>query len=291
VWRGKVDKPILNSLALILITVFHVSFWGAAGLFSSRVTNTKIGAALVTSPVCGFPVELPNPRATESQKLTRDELEIFNVEILMARSTLEKSAAYVRTCYNDSTSDGLAACNLYIKPHLVGIKNSTTNNGSCPFGGDACAATPIRFDSGYVHSNEDLGINYPEEQSLSVRRVTTCAPVRGEENYATDWVEDVPEAYANQSTTDVKFYEFGKSNLVDGCEGTTENVTTDYKNTFCVTKYMQQNFQAAYTLRYVSSPSSFCQHANQLGHPLYTTGMKMPATSTLFPILGLKTQT
>ncbi|KAF2659580.1 hypothetical protein K491DRAFT_566802, partial [Lophiostoma macrostomum CBS 122681] len=83
----------------------------------------------------------------------------------------------------------------------------------------------------------------------------------GEEKYATDWIKNVPEAYINQSLTDVKLYQFGKG-TVDGCVGTTANVTRGYNDTFCVTRYMQQNFQAAYSLWHVLFCSLRCQRAN-----------------------------
>lgn len=244
-WRGKVNSPILNSIPLLLITFVHIAFFAVAGLFSSQVTNTAHGQALVRSDTCGFPVELSNPRNTESADLTTEELMVFNTEVLLGRLTLTKSAAYVRSCYNDDTNSGTAACNIYVQPHLVGINASAVNNASCPFGNDACTAPAVRYDSGYIHSGEDLGINCPDRDSLSFRRVTTCAPIKGEEKYSTPWRDNVPEGYAGLSNTSIKYYEFGKGD--NRCEATTTNFTTN-TTTFCVTQYMKDNFQDAYSV-------------------------------------------
>jgi hypothetical protein len=243
-WRGKVHSPILNSLPLLLITTVHIAFFAAAGLFSSQVTNTVHGQALVKEGVCGFPIELSNPRNAQSEDLSPEDLLAFNTEVLLGRLTISKSASYVRTCYNDDMNSATAVCNLYLQPHLVGINASTVYNASCPFGGDACVTPAARFDSGVLHSGEDLGINYPDHDSMTMRRVTQCAPIRADEKYSTDWRGPVPETLAGLSNTTAKFYEFGKGDT--GCEATGNSSHTN-TTTFCVTQYMKDNFQAAYT--------------------------------------------
>ncbi|KAF2010293.1 hypothetical protein BU24DRAFT_356210 [Aaosphaeria arxii CBS 175.79] len=77
-----------------------------------------------------------------------------------------------------------------------------------------------------------------------MRRVTTCAPIRSDEAYSTEWREGVHEALVGRTNTSVRYYEFG--NGTKGCEGT--NKTTDL-TTFCVTQYQKDNFQVPYTVR------------------------------------------
>ncbi|KAF2870699.1 hypothetical protein BDV95DRAFT_496063 [Massariosphaeria phaeospora] len=78
-----------------------------------------------------------------------------------------------------------------------------------------------------------------------MRRVTQCAPIRVD-NYATDWVRDIPEALVGGSNTSVKFYEFGKSS--EGCDAAKKaNQTAD--TTFCVSDYQKETYRRAYTVR------------------------------------------
>jgi hypothetical protein len=79
----------------------------------------------------------------------------------------------------------------------------------CPFAGNACLTPAVRFDSGLLNSNDDLGMNSPSKFSLSLRRITTCAPIDAEK-YATRWRDNLTEAYGGKTKTSVKFYEFGR---------------------------------------------------------------------------------
>ncbi|KAF2258184.1 hypothetical protein CC78DRAFT_549314 [Lojkania enalia] len=243
-WVGKVKSPFQRSLPLLLIATLHVGSFTVAGLFSSQITDTRAGLALVRSEKCGFPVELPKPGSVESAELTGEELLTFNTEVLLGRLTLTKSASYVRTCYNDDVNSGTATCNLYVKPHLVGSNATADNDAPCPFGNDACVTRAVRYDSGHIYSNRDLGINTPDFDSLSVRRVTSCAPILGEEKYSTGWRQNVSEAFVGKTNTSVKYFEFGKGE--NGCEATNE---TTNLTTFCVSEYQKENVQNAYTVR------------------------------------------
>lgn len=208
-WRGKVRAPFRHSLPLVLTTLVHIAFFGAAALLSSQISSTGAGQALVRNSACGFPKELPNVRAIDTTKLSEQDLITFNAEILLGRLTLTKSAAYVRSCYNDDTNTGLTDCNVFVQSHLEGVDASAVRNASCPFGSGACATAAVRYDSGHVHSNKDVGINFPSSEGVTVRRVTTCAPIIGEK-YATGWRANLTEGFGGKTKTSVKFYEFGK---------------------------------------------------------------------------------
>jgi hypothetical protein len=245
-WRSKVNSPLRNSLPLMTITIIHLSFFAVAGLLSSRVTSTIAGQSLVRSVKCGIPVELDNLRTIDPITLKDEDLLIFNTEAVLGRLSIAKGAAYVRSCYSENANTASAGCKLFVRSHLIGIDSSAVNNASCPFGSNACATDAVRYDSGTLHSNEDLGINFPESDSLSFRRVTTCAPILGEK-YATEWKDGVAESLANLSKTSVKYYEFGKDgDEHNGCDATTDTTDT---TTFCVTKYLQDNTRTAYTVR------------------------------------------
>jgi hypothetical protein len=114
----------------------------------------------------------------------------------------------------------------------------------CPFGSNACLTPAVRFDSGPLNSNDDLGINSPMKHSLSLRRVTTCAPIDAEK-YATQWRDNLTERYTGKTTTSVKFYEFGKGDTE--CLVTLANETTN-ATTFCVSQRMRDYQSGAYLL-------------------------------------------
>ncbi|KAF2736764.1 hypothetical protein EJ04DRAFT_151116 [Polyplosphaeria fusca] len=248
-WRQRANSPFRKSIGLILITGFHIAVFGAAGLFSSQIANIAAGQALVRSDVCGFPAEVDGLGNIEVFDLSGEQLEALNTEALLGRQTFQRSQAYVRSCYNEDSSSSATTCNFYVKSHLAGVNASTIKNATCPFSSNACGSTAaVRFDSGLIRSNEDLGINSRDEESLFIRKVSTCAPVLGEEKYSTPWRDDVPEPYTGTNTS-AKYYEFGKS-VVDGCEGT--NITTNL-TTFCITQYQKATIRAAYTLRAVTA--------------------------------------
>lgn len=79
---------------------------------------------------------------------------------------------------------------------------------------------------------------------MSIRRVTSCAPIDSEK-YATDWKDDLPEAFGGKTNTSVKFWEFGKGDT--GCRATgPKNHTTS--TTFCISQYQKDYWQDAYTV-------------------------------------------
>lgn len=199
-----------------------------------------------------------NLRTTSTSGLAPAELLDFNALVIMGRLTLTKSMAYARTCYGSGSAQGSAECNYFVQPTLSGVNSSTVTNATCPFGNNACSDTAVKHDSGYIHSNMDLGINSPKHEALTIRRVTTCAPI-DTSKYATEWRGNVPEAFGGgEFNTSVKLYEFGSSvkgkrtgesnAIAINCEATYEDYITD-QTTFCVTRYMQKYFQQAYTLR------------------------------------------
>lgn len=251
--KGKAQAPLRTSLPLLLVSAIHISFFAVAGLFSSRVTTTSAsGQALMTGDICGFPDVVENLRGVEPQDLDEEGLLTFNTQVVLGRLTLSRSAAYVRSCYNNYDYRASGGCNVYVQPYLHGFNASSVYNTSCPFVNQETCATSsaVRYDSGAIHSNKDLGINYPESDAMTIRRITSCAPVSAE-RYATDWIEDLPEAFGDgRTTTRIKFYEMGllASGDDDGCDATNKDSTTNL-TTFCVSEFMKTYVQEPYTIR------------------------------------------
>ncbi|KAK7184516.1 hypothetical protein DPSP01_013940 [Paraphaeosphaeria sporulosa] len=249
-WRGHVESPFRQAMALILITVIHMSFFGVAGLFSSQIASTGAGSALVRSEVCGYPKEISHIRAVEAYNLEGDQLTTFNSEVLLGRLTLTKSATYARSCYTNPLDSGATDCNIYINTYLEGVDVSAVENATCPFGGNSCGTSKgVRYDSGHISSSKHLGINFPQSEDVSIRRVTSCAPIDSEQ-YATDWKPNRIEAFGGRTNTSVRFWEFGQG--PQGCRATIPNNQTA-DTTFCVSQYQKDYWQEPYTVLAVTA--------------------------------------
>jgi len=245
-WKGNAQSPFGRTVILILITCLHIAFFGVAGLFSSQIASTGAGQALIRAGSCGYPKDIPNLRQREEVSPAQEELTTFNSVVLLGRLTLTKSVAYVRSCYNDDNDGGSADCNVFVHRFLDGRNSVSSTNATCPFGGNSCVTTTAtRYDSGYLSSGRDLGMNFPESEDVTIRRVTSCAPIAAEK-YATDWKDNLPEAYGGKTNTSVKFYEFGKQ-LILGCEATSKQARTE-NTTFCVSQYQKDYWTDAYTM-------------------------------------------
>ncbi|CAI6232924.1 unnamed protein product [Periconia digitata] len=258
-WRGRSKAIFRDTLPLLITAICTIGFFSTASLLSSKITSLSSNQALLKSESCGFPKDMINVRNTSTTSLNSSELLDFNALVIMGRLTLSKSMTYARTCYASQNAFTSAECSNFVQPILVGVNSSVVDNTSCPFGNNACAEAAVRYDSGHIHSNIDLGLNSPRNEALTMRRVTTCAPINAT-RYATEWRDNVPEAFGRGATnTSVKLYEFGRSLLgsegdgpdkkrVINCDATYLGFVTN-ETTFCVSKFMKTYFQQAYTIR------------------------------------------
>jgi hypothetical protein len=240
-WKKRVATPFSRSFPLIFIASLHVACFAAAGLLSSRIASTQAGQALIDSSACGYPKKLASLHNVSSLSLSDADLDIFNAQVLQGRFTLSKSTAYVASCYNGDQKE-TGDCNRFVRRNLMGEQATAETNASCPFGGDACLTEAVRFDSGLLSSNNDAGINSAPKDSVSFRRVTTCAPINVD-RYSTGWRDNLTESYGKKTNTSVKFYEFGKDN--NACTATSKNQTTE-STTFCISQWMKDYLTGAY---------------------------------------------
>ncbi|KAH5522543.1 hypothetical protein HBI23_104690 [Parastagonospora nodorum] len=253
-WKSRAAAPFSRSLPLLFVAVLHIACFAAAGLLSSQIASTEAGQALVDSKACGYPRKLATLRTASSKDLSDVDLNIFNAQVLQGRFTVSKSTAYVSSCYNNNNSAS-GDCNHFVKRNLMGEKSSADMQASCPFGADTCLTKAVRYDSGLLSSNNDVGINLPPTSSVMFRRVTTCAPIQVNK-YATGWVDNLPESYGSKANTSVKFFEFGKGDT--GCTATRQNQTTA-KTTFCISQWMKDYLPGAY---HVTANTAYAENAD-----------------------------
>jgi hypothetical protein len=120
---------------------------------------------------------------------------------------------YALDCYNGTSE---RRCGEFAVPN---IKWSTDYLAPCPFASDMCVGPAMKQDTGRMNSNNILGFNFPKSDQISLRKVTTCAPIRQD-----GFVQklEIEVAYAipstNQSLNDTMYaysYQYGQSNSAD----------------------------------------------------------------------------
>jgi hypothetical protein len=151
-WRGKARRPLLRSIALIIIAVVFTLTTVVGGVFSSLVISTSDIVVLVNSPYCGWS--------------TKDEN-----TLQYQRAVLTTSGKYAENCYfkplNESKS---RLCEIFPSP-TVSLNSQLT---SCPFGPICGHEEAVSVDSGLLDVNEAFGMNLARNDQVRYRKKTTC---------------------------------------------------------------------------------------------------------------------
>lgn len=175
-WRKSGIQRVAGLIPLIMFSACFLAAFTAAGGFSSNISSSIGDEVLIRSQNCGF-------------LITNDTTE--NRAIRYSRQTaLSNSAAnYAEQCYHTNESDATTACNKYVRSSLLAYTMNIT--AECPFQNQICRnpRSTLRLDSGYIDSNDDLGLNAPQNQRFAYRYVLHCAPLETE-NYTSHVEED-----------------------------------------------------------------------------------------------------
>lgn len=85
-------------------------------------------------------------------------------------------ANYAQQCYSSNSSSGIFDCTSFVRPTLP---STVDTRAPCPFTNGLCRSDDanIRLDTGYIDSNNDLGMNAPEDERVLFRAVLSCAPL------------------------------------------------------------------------------------------------------------------
>lgn len=168
-WWKCAKRPLLRSLPLTILALCNLLLFAVAGVFSSEVTKSAGNETLIRSPNCGS--------WTLDGSGSQQELYAYQSKILNDTIT---AAAYARACYGNAQN--VLECNQYTQQQ---IKWTTNQNASCPFESSMCFGDTAAYemDTGPIDSHSVLGINAPEHERVTYRKVTTCSPVhmRGHE--------------------------------------------------------------------------------------------------------------
>lgn len=211
---------MLRSLAFVAMAILHITAFGIAGLFSSRIVIPD-SSILVRSDLCGA-----WPR---SNLFTASNFVNFNTtpEVLReqesyainSRLDLTSSLAYVRDCYSVDSE-----CENY--EFIVGALNQTHDfNASCPFDESLCLSEGVKIDTGFLDSGIDLGINAKPGDRVLYRKSISCA-VLDDSLYATDHVGPDPDNAAEPDRREIFFY-YGPDTQGDNFTASFDNNTLE----------------------------------------------------------------
>ena len=162
-WRHKADTTFKRMLPLVALCFVNIAIFGVAGVFSSQVSSAAGNEVLVSSPNCGY----LNYMADNTTAYYNRWFAPYRTE------TTVLGASYARQCYQTNANSG--SCRTFIRPNI----STTLSTAACPFN-DICMASgdmALVLDTGHIDSHFDLGLNAPPKDRLTVRKVTTCAPV------------------------------------------------------------------------------------------------------------------
>lgn len=222
-----------RSALLASLALGHAVSFAAAGIFSSRVTETN-SEALVRSPSggCGQ----PDFNVLNFLQADNDTLAKANAMYIISNWAFERSRDYANSCYNAGMNFTAASCDAYIRPRLQSYVN---RNDSCPFQDDSCITPAITISTGYIDSDYHVGLNAPASERVQFEKKLTCAPLNITK-FSTDWISPGPMKLFpwdadNVAGASYKFYHFGPQVIF----GMVENYT-----------FAEGNFTAAVTRAY-----------------------------------------
>lgn len=180
-WRRRGNRPVRRLLPVIIHAIICIAAFGAAGVFSSRITALTGEEVLISSPHCGL-----LQGATEDFN-AEDYINDFEAYIAQRVNAFTN---YVQDCYS-SQGVSTQSCKSFIKARLPYTKS---RNAGCPFEDEICreSNTSIKLDTGFLDSHSDLGLNAPSSSRIKIRASWHCAPITTQ-NYTQDFV------YSNES--------------------------------------------------------------------------------------------
>ncbi|KAI2620167.1 hypothetical protein GGS26DRAFT_601766 [Hypomontagnella submonticulosa] len=169
-WRNLPMRKLVVLASLALLSFSCLAGFTVAGGFSSSISTSVKDEVLLNSANCGIssiPYEVP-------------VLEGFAAQTRFASEQLSQASNYAQQCYN-AGKFGSMECNKFVVDHLpIG---SVNDSAGCPFQDSICR-TPgsnLQLDTGYIDSNELLGLNAPENERFAWRYVLQCAPLQTKE--------------------------------------------------------------------------------------------------------------
>jgi hypothetical protein len=169
-WRNRTHNVYRRSFVLISLALFHSGLLLTAALFSKEIATTSGNQVLLAGNAqdCGF-VYSPNVAAQPSL----NDMKLLGKSFTLTLRLLQNSFDQVRACYRGRRVSS-AGCDFYTRPFLP----STEIEYKCPFTEEVCKdSTWVQYDSGFITSDHDLGINAVPENQIKIRKWTSCGVI------------------------------------------------------------------------------------------------------------------
>ncbi|KAK8009139.1 hypothetical protein PG991_011690 [Apiospora marii] len=167
-WRRVARRPLRRVLPFAAFTFCSVALFGAAGIFTSEISTA--GEVLVNGDRC---------QAGSNMLYDWVDAETASDAYVYWGTFQEKVASYARQCYSDENS-GLLECSRLVTGSIPAAVRD--ENAPCPFDPDVCRRkdSNLRLDSGHLNTNDIFGLNSPPDETMTVRYVLQCAPLKTE---------------------------------------------------------------------------------------------------------------
>lgn len=169
-WRRSSAKTLVHVLPLLILALLFIVAFTLAGGYSSRITSVAGNEVLLKGDGCARVNRFEPPSSGIASHVA--------VNAWFA-AKWEDAANYAQQCYAGQGGT-MFDCNRFAVSHLP--TETADGNYKCPFDSDVCLlnAANLRLDTGYIDSNDHLGLNAPANQRILTRRVLTCAPLKTE---------------------------------------------------------------------------------------------------------------
>jgi hypothetical protein len=189
------------SFVLILLAAAHgAGLWFAGGISSRFIASSNEVEFRPTR--CGWMKEPPLTNLSDDAIF-----EEANALVVMARYSYRRSAAYSRSCYLQAGGNS-TACGTYVKPTFP---YTIDTDAPCPFVDKICQGSAMTVDTGFLRSDQHLGINTRPADAIWARKVITCVPLEGEK-YTDGWMpfpgDEIPSSLPPGAM--IKGYKFGR---------------------------------------------------------------------------------
>lgn len=211
-WKGRVSRPFLRSLFLLVLAFFFFGASVVVGVFSSYLIDSDDITVLVSSPHCDTVdyLDLDTPQ---------DAWLVWYQAY--GGAVAEEADRYTRDCYGNRTTT-LDRCKVYVQPTIP----SRQTRSSCPFEQSMCkniSQPGLTIDTGLLDLNEHFGLNLATRDRMRFRYKSTCAIIEIKGHYdiitsANSTGSGVEQGYSGQklyAEEQVRRFYLGKSGQVN----------------------------------------------------------------------------
>jgi hypothetical protein len=204
---------ITTCLTIMVLAALNAAFFMVAGTFSNSLVNAG-SAVLSRSPYCGFWNQTYFDIVDYGNNPTNAETFTLSTEYTAKGvSDMQLNLEYARACYMSQPSwYWNSDCDMLPRSRLNWTMRT---DAGCPFDNKVCSkdSGTISFDTGFISSHDDLGINAVPSERLRYRRVTECT-VLNDTTYTTDF-ETQTKGAGVQPSLQVAYANYGPSSVMN----------------------------------------------------------------------------